>query len=482
MMLMILPPRPCSIISLATCLVKRNAPPRMTASCFCHSSNGISSTPLRLKNAALFTSTSTPPKASLAFATAALTCDSSVTSQVQASARPPLPVIACAQSRAFSVRESTQTSAAPSAASPSAIPPPIFGLVPVTIATLPSSLMSRSRDEEAFRGVEDPGVDEFGFLGFAAELGQRPGQAHPVEQLLLAAVLHRGRGIAPPFVVATRTKRVIHSPVGGDVRVQEMVLRSKKCVRPARRRQQRHSPGTGLENSRRRRAEIEQARGSGSGRIQIRLRGRIFEGRQAAALCDHAPAVTVDRERDDSEWKSGPIVVEIENRIGKSVTEGMMQRLVGVGRIKARIDQPAGKVFRGALVALDAKFLVGRFVPDILRWRAELEDLKRVDAVSGNDLFAKILVLIIAPDDDEVGLERVERRANLAQPDQVLLAMPPGRRGSFVTAPLLAHRRRPSGGPAVLFGQARIGKHAFENPVHRLVGTGEWRIVSYSSK
>src|SRR5215472_13283494 len=224
MMLMILPPRPCSIISLATCLVKRNAPPRMTASCFFHSSNDISSTPLRLKNAALFTSTSIPPKASLALATAALTCDSSVTSQVHASERPPLPEIACAQSRAFSPRESTQTSAAPSAANPSAIPPPMFGLVPVTIATLPSSLMSSSRDQEAFRGVEDPGVDEFGFLRFAAELGERPGQAHPVEQLLLAAVLHRSRRIAPPFVVPASTKRLIHSPVGGGVRVQEIIL------------------------------------------------------------------------------------------------------------------------------------------------------------------------------------------------------------------------------------------------------------------
>src|SRR6516225_6145382 len=359
MMLMILPPRPCSIISLATCLVKRNAPPRMTASCFCHSSNGISSTPLRLKNAALFTSTSTPPKASLAFATAALTCDSSVTSQVQASDRPPLPVIACAQSRAFSPRESTQTSAAPSAANPSAMPPPIFGLVPVTIATLPLSLMSRSRDEEAFRGVEDPGVDEFGFFRFAAELGQRPGQAHPVEQLLLAAVLHRRRRIAPPFLVATRTQRVIHSPIGGGVRIQEVILRRKECVRPARRRQQRHSPGTGLENPGRRPAEIEEPRGSGSRRIQIRLRGRVLECRQAAALCDHAPAVTIDRERDDREWKSGPIVVEVENRVGKSVTEGVMQRLVGIGRIEARVDQAAGEVFRRAPVALDAKFLSG---------------------------------------------------------------------------------------------------------------------------
>jgi hypothetical protein len=54
-------------------------------------------------------------------------------------ARPPLLLIPRAQSDAFSALTSMQATAAPSAAIPSAIPPPIFELVPVIIATLPSS-------------------------------------------------------------------------------------------------------------------------------------------------------------------------------------------------------------------------------------------------------------------------------------------------------------------------------------------------------
>src|ERR687887_238502 len=70
-MLMMLPPRPCSIISRATYLVHRNAPVRITAICRDHSSRGMSSTPLVLKMTAPLTKMSTPPNTSLARATAA---------------------------------------------------------------------------------------------------------------------------------------------------------------------------------------------------------------------------------------------------------------------------------------------------------------------------------------------------------------------------------------------------------------------------
>src|ERR1700681_1704755 len=62
MILMILPLRPCSIIDLATCLVNRNAPPRIISSCRRHSSSGISITPFLLRIRGFFMRKPPPPK------------------------------------------------------------------------------------------------------------------------------------------------------------------------------------------------------------------------------------------------------------------------------------------------------------------------------------------------------------------------------------------------------------------------------------
>src|SRR5436309_2216463 len=74
----------------------------------------------------------------------AATCVSSVTSQVMPSASPPRPLIQSAHWSAFSGTRSTHATAAPSSASPCAMPPPMLGLVPVTIATLPASFIGVS--------------------------------------------------------------------------------------------------------------------------------------------------------------------------------------------------------------------------------------------------------------------------------------------------------------------------------------------------
>src|SRR5206468_12290281 len=68
----------------------------------------------------------------------ASTCGSSVTSQGMPSALPPRRSIHAAHCRALASSMSTQTTTAPASARPSAIPPPMLGLVPVTIAILPA--------------------------------------------------------------------------------------------------------------------------------------------------------------------------------------------------------------------------------------------------------------------------------------------------------------------------------------------------------
>src|SRR4051812_47013037 len=110
---------------------------------------------------------------------------------------------------------------APSAASPSAMPPPILGLVPVTIATRFSSFMARSsggrRDQERLGGIEDPGVDEAGFLRLAVERAHRAGETRPVQDLLLAAVLDARAGHRTPRRPVAGPECLVHAAVGRRV-------------------------------------------------------------------------------------------------------------------------------------------------------------------------------------------------------------------------------------------------------------------------
>src|SRR5258708_24079300 len=98
------------------------------------------------------------------------------------------------------------------------MPPPILGLVPVTIATRSLSFIGlpsvRRRDQERLGRVEYPGVDEPGLLGLALELAHGAREAHPVQDLLLAAVLGGGARIAAPGLPGAGPERLVHPPVG----------------------------------------------------------------------------------------------------------------------------------------------------------------------------------------------------------------------------------------------------------------------------
>src|SRR5260370_41950368 len=103
----------------------------------------------------------------------------------------------------------------------------------------------------------------------------------------------------------------------------------------------------------------------------------------------------------------------------------------------------------------------------------------RIDAIRRDYVLAEIFVLIVAPDHDEIGPELIDLRARLAQRLEEAFAMMARRGDAFVTAPLLAHRLRPSVTGSVLLGQVRILEHAFENPRHGFVAAGQWRVMRY---
>src|SRR5262249_6566870 len=90
-------------------------------------------------------------------ATIAWTWASSVVSATMPSASPPRVRIHSAHCCALSSTTSTHATRAPSSARPCAMPPPMLGLVPVTIATLPESFTAGGSAREAVRAERRQG-------------------------------------------------------------------------------------------------------------------------------------------------------------------------------------------------------------------------------------------------------------------------------------------------------------------------------------
>src|SRR5207237_705025 len=72
---------------------------------------------------------------------------------------------------------------------------------------------SRRVDGEAFVGVEDPALDIGGFGRTTAEFLHPAHQAHPIEDLLLTAVLDRAQRPLPPSRVVAGLQRIVERPV-----------------------------------------------------------------------------------------------------------------------------------------------------------------------------------------------------------------------------------------------------------------------------
>src|SRR5581483_7653020 len=155
-----------------------------------------------------------------------------------------------------------------------------------------------------------------------------------------------------------------------------------------------------------------------------------------------------------------------------------MKRLVGVRGVKPRLEQSGGEALGSHWITRYAEFLVCRLVPHVLSARGELDCVVGVHAVRRYHIFAEILVLVVTPDQDEVGFEVVDPRAQLAEPREHRLAMAARGTRAPVVVPLLAHRGRPVLHPALVFGQRRVAQHLLEDCRHRLVATGQRRVVS----
>src|SRR5262245_43777792 len=104
----------------------------------------------------------------------------------------------------------------------------------------------------------------------------------------------------------------------------------------------------------------------------------------------------------------------------------------------------------------------------------DLEVRIGLDAERGDDVLLKGFVLVIAPDQDEIGLEFVERLARPPESAGHLGAMGQGGGETLVVAPLAAEWFGPSRRVAEPLRQPGIGQGLAEGPAH-VFGRSEHR-------
>jgi hypothetical protein len=142
----------------------------------------------------------------------------------------------------------------------------------------------------------------------------------------------------------------------------------------------------------------------------------------------------------------------------QGVDEGMgqprfMQRLVGIGDIESGFDEAADQESRGCRVSLVGKNFIWRLTPDVppaatilIGERSAIDLIICQHTERRDDILPKVLVLVISPDEDEVGMKRIDLGPDLPETGDQPLAMRCSRGESLVLAILRTHRLRPAAG------------------------------------
>src|SRR5215831_748116 len=129
------------------------------------------------------------------------------------------------------------------------------------------------------------------------------------------------------------------------------------------------------------------------------------------------------------------------------VMAGLIRRLVP--RIGAATILPRGRLQR----------LVGEYA----KWR--------------NDVFLEVLVLVVAPDHDKIGLELVQYPPRISEACNQRLAVAPGGTQPVIIPVFLAHWRRPARGVPQPLRHCGIFEGTFENPTQTFVRARKRRKV-----
>ena len=191
---------------------------------------------------------------------------------------------------------------------------------------------------------------------------------------------------------------------------------------------------------------------------------------------DVAP-VAVHRHRQDRIVEACALAVEVQERVRERVGHAVaVQGLVRVRHVDAGLEQLTGQVASGARLAAPREHLVAGLAPDVRALAEPLERLERERVVGEHaerrdDIVLEVLVLIVAPHQDEVGPERVDLLALGAERAEDALAVRLERRDALVVPPFGAHGLGPAGGVFQVRRNPWVTlEHARQRPRLQLVG------------
>jgi hypothetical protein len=149
--------------------------------------------------------------------------------------------------------------------------------------------------------------------------------------------------------------------------------------------------------------------------------------------------------------QTAPVVIQQQHRVDEGVRQArLMAHGVGVADVEPLVDQRGRQVPAAGAMPFCVDHRVGRFAPGICRAdplegtrfdRVECKDAERCNAI-----LAEVLVLVIAPDQNEIRVERVQCRAHGAEPIDRTTAMRGRGLTGLVPGPFALHLWRPTGG------------------------------------
>ena len=220
----------------------------------------------------------------------------------------------------------------------------------------------------------------------------------------------------------------------------------------------------------------------GAGRVEV-LDLAAHRERQAQPARGVDPAaVAIDRELHQRVIEAAPLVVEQDHRVLEGVPHRVVQWLVGIADIDPGLDQTGGEVLAGLAMAAHPHRLVLRLaprVPGASAMRPGLQFLVVIgeDRKGRDDVLLEVLVLVVAPHHDDIGVEFVDDAARLGEMRAINLAAPRRRGGAPVVPQFLAQLRRPVRRVLHLLGHRRVVERGAQHERPVFIGAQHQRAM-----
>ena len=127
---------------------------------------------------------------------------------------------------------------------------------------------------------------------------------------------------------------------------------------------------------------------------------------------DQRTSVAVDRKRQHWIGESFTVPIQVQARVEKRVRHGSVIWPVAVRHVEAVLEQARREIFACAPVPGEVKACFCRFIPGVgplvVFPGFDVERVVRQDLKRGYAIFSEILVVVVAPDQDQVRVEGVE--------------------------------------------------------------------------